>query len=294
MKSQNRRQFLKISGLSVAAAIATAGCSGAANQSQNSAPNPDSPPIPSGKKNINRLKFGLASYTTRKLSLDQTIKIAQRTRLKYLALKDFHLPMDSSAEQCAAVAQKVKDAGLVLYGGGVIYMKTQAEVNRAFDYAQAAGMDTIIGVPGHDLLGLVEQKVKKYNIKVAIHNHGPGDKLYPTPASAYEKIKHLDSRLGLCIDIGHTARAGQNPVEDALKFADRLHDVHIKDVTAAAPNGQTLELGRGVIDIPQFLRALLKINYSNRVSFEYEKDADEPLPGLAESVGYARGVLTVI
>ena len=288
MKSQNRRQFLKFSGFSAAAAIATAGCSGAANQSQSSLP------TPSGLRNLNRLKLGLASYTTRKLSLDQTIKIAQRTQLKYLALKDFHLPMDSSAEQCAAVAQKVKDADLILYGGGVIYMKTEAEVNRAFDYAQAAGMDTIIGVPGHDLLGLVEQKVKKFNIKVAIHNHGPGDKLYPTPASAYEKIKHLDSRLGLCIDIGHTARAGQNPADEALKFADRLHDIHIKDVSAATQKGQTLELGRGVIDIPQFLRVLLEINYSNRVSFEYEKDADVPLPGLAESVGYTRGVLTVI
>ncbi|MBN2376252.1 MAG: sugar phosphate isomerase/epimerase [Sedimentisphaerales bacterium] len=288
MKSQNRRQFLKFSGLSAAAAIATAGCSGAANQSQNSLP------TPSEKRKLNRLKLGLASYTTRKLSLDQTIKIAQRTQLKYLALKDFHLPMDSSAEQCAAVAQKVKDADLILYGGGVIYMKTEAEVNRAFDYAQAAGMDTIIGVPGHELLGLVEQKVKKYNIKVAIHNHGPGDKLYPTPAGAYEKIKHLDSRLGLCIDIGHTTRSGLNPAVEALKFADRLHDIHIKDVSAATQKGQTLELGRGVIDIPQFLRALLKINYSNRVSFEYEKDADDPLPGLAESVGYARGVLTVI
>jgi sugar phosphate isomerase/epimerase len=141
---------------------------------------------------------------------------------------------------------------------------------------------------------LVNKKVQQYDIKVAIHNHGPGDKAYPTPASAYEIIKELDKRIGLCNDIGHTQRAGVDPSESAKRFADRLLDVHIKDVSAAKPQGRTVEIGRGVIDIPKFVRTLLKIRYAGIVSFEYEKDENNPLPGLAESVGYVRGVLAAV
>jgi inosose dehydratase len=129
---------------------------------------------------------------------------------------------------------------------------------------------------------------------VAIHNHGPTDKVYPTPASAYEKIKDLDKRIGLCNDIGHTMRAGIDPAESVEKFADRLLDIHMKDVSAANKDGDAVEVGRGVIDIPKFLKTLIKIEYDGIVSFEYEKDAKDPLPGLSESVGYVKGVLAVI
>jgi sugar phosphate isomerase/epimerase len=136
--------------------------------------------------------------------------------------------------------------------------------------------------------------VKQYDINVAIHNHGPGDKVYPTPASAYEKIKDLDGRIGLCNDIGHTCRSGVDPAASAEKYADRLLDVHIKDVSAGVPQGSTVEVGRGVIDIPKFLRTLVKIDYAGIVSFEYEKDENDPLPGLSESVGYVRGAMAAI
>ncbi|HUT44934.1 MAG TPA: sugar phosphate isomerase/epimerase, partial [Sedimentisphaerales bacterium] len=135
---------------------------------------------------------------------------------------------------------------------------------------------------------------RQYDIKVAIHNHGPTDKVYPTPASVYEKIKDLDKRIGLCNDIGHTMRAGVDPAESVKKYADRLLDVHIKDVSAANKDGSAVEAGRGVIDIPKFLKTLIKIDYDGIVSFEYEKDAKDPLAGLAESVGYVKGVLAAI
>jgi inosose dehydratase len=118
--------------------------------------------------------------------------------------------------------------------------------------------------------------------------------MYPVPATAYERIKDLDKRIGLCNDIGHTIRAGVDPSESLAKYADRLLDMHIKDVSAANAKGNPVEIGRGVIDIPQVLRTLIKINYAGIVSFEYEKDADDPLPGLAESVGYVKGVLRTL
>jgi sugar phosphate isomerase/epimerase len=241
-----------------------------------------------------KFKLGLASYTLRKFDLDQTLAMTARVGLTHIALKDFHLPMDSTPQQIEEVVKKVQDAGLELYGGGVIYMRDAEQVRHAFAYAKAAGMSVIIGVAPYELLPLVEEMVKQYDIQVAIHNHGPGDKLYPLPETAYEKIKDLDKRIGLCNDIGHTMRAGVDPAVSAENLADRLLDVHIKDVSAPEAKGRTVEVGRGVIDIPNFLRTLIRIDYAGIVAFEYEKDPDDPLAGLAESVGYVRGVLASI
>lgn len=282
-ENRNRREFLQIAGVGVAASLAsTTGCLA----QRRSVRTPRAGKI--------RFKLGVASYTFRKFKLDETLAMTKRVGLKYIALKSFHLPLESTEAQIKDVAAKVKDAGLTLYGGGVIYMRNEEQVHRAFDYAKAAGMKVIIGVAAPPLLKLVNKKVQEYDIKVAIHNHGPGDKNYPTPSAAYERIKDLDKRIGLCNDIGHTKRAGVDPAESAEKFADRLLDVHIKDVSAAAAKGREVEVGRGVIDIPKFLRTLVKINYSGVVAFEYEKDPENLLPGLAESVGYVRGVLAGI
>ncbi len=237
------------------------------------------------------LKLGLASYSCRAFSLEQTIAMTKRAGLKHLCLKSMHLPLDDSPDQLRAAAAQVNEAGIDLYGCGVVYMKNRDQVNQAFEYAKITGMSVIVGVPEHELLPYVDEKVKNHDIKVAIHNHGPGDEVYPTPASIYEKIKGLDRRIGICMDIGHTQRMGISPIEAAKQYFDRLLDVHIKDVSAATAEGETLEVGRGVIDIPSFLALLVKKKFSGIVSFEYEKDKDDPMPGLAESVGYVKGVL---
>lgn len=279
---QSRRRFLQVMGVG---AISLAGTSQSSAQIGSA-----------GKGRPGRQKFelGLASYTLREFNLDDALAMTRRVGLKYICFKSMHLELDSTPAQIRDTVQKVKDAGLTLYGGGVIYMNNEKEVNRAFDYARAAGMKVIVGVPQPELLPLVNEKVRQYDIKVAIHNHGPTDKAYPTPTSIIEKIRDLDKRIGLCIDIGHTMRAGIDPAVPAGKYADRLLDLHIKDVSAANKDGHAVEMGRGVIDIPKFFKTLTSIGYDGIASFEYEKDAKDPLPGLAESVGYARGVLAAI
>ncbi|MFC1563068.1 sugar phosphate isomerase/epimerase family protein [candidate division KSB1 bacterium] len=278
-----RREFFKVAGVGVAAGAVSTTITGCAKAEQTTKID--------GYK---RLNLGMASYTLRKFSLEDTLTMTNRVGLKRIAFKSMHLPLESTENEIKAVVAKVKEAGLELYGCGVVYMKNENEVHQAFDYAKTAGMKVIIGVPEYNLLQLVNNKVQEYDIKLAIHNHGPGDEVYPSPQSVYEKIKDLDPRMGLCIDIGHTKRIGINPSESAEMFSDRLHDVHIKDVSAASKEGHSVEAGRGVIDIPNFLRTLLKINYTGVVALEYEKDADDPLPGIAESIGYFKGVLSII
>jgi sugar phosphate isomerase/epimerase len=291
-EKQTRRNFIQMTGVVAASLAGTTGSFGTSALLAAPKESAQSTQVRQSGKDVHAgFELGLASYTLRNFKLDQMLAMTRRVGLKYIALKSVHLPLESTQAEIEAVAAKVKEAGLELYGGGVIYMKNEAEVNLAFDYAKAAGMRVIIGAPQPELLALVNKKVQQYDIKLAIHNHGPGDKTYPTPASAYEKIKDLDKRIGLCDDIGHTQRSGINPSESAERFADRLLDIHIKDVSQATAKGQGVEVGRGVIDIPRYLRTLIKVGYKGVVAFEYEKDADDPLAGLAESVGYVKGVL---
>jgi sugar phosphate isomerase/epimerase len=238
--------------------------------------------------------LGLASYTLRKFSLDQVIEISTRLGIKHMALKDMHLPQDSTDAEIKVAAAKVRNAGINLYGVGVIYMKTSDQVENAFRYAKAAGVETIIGVPNHDLLPLAERKVKETDIRLAIHNHGPGDELYPSPKSIMDRIQGLDNRVGVCLDIGHAVRIGLDPAEEARRCAGRLYDIHLKDVNKAEAEGSSVEMGRGVIDIASFLRELQSMDYQGVLGLEYEKDADDPIAGLAESVGYARGVMAML
>lgn len=282
-KEQGRRQFLQSAGAGAIVSLAGAGSSLGQNR-RSSGRRPRKP----------LFQLGLASYTLRKFDLDQTLAMTRRLDLKYICFKSFHLAMDSTPAQIEAVVAKVKEAGLILYGGGVIGMKNEDQVHQAFDYAKAAGMKVIVASPAPQMLPMIDEKVRQHDIKVAIHNHGPGDKHFPTPSAIYKQVKDLDKRIGICHDIGHTKRIGADPLAETEQYADRLHDVHIKDVSAATAKGHGVEMGRGVIDIPKFIRILVKIKYDGIVSFEYEKDADDPMAGLAESVGYVRGVMAAV
>jgi sugar phosphate isomerase/epimerase len=239
-------------------------------------------------------ELGLASYTFREFGLDEALAMARRVGLGRIALKDIHLPLDSPDDAIRKAADKVREGGLALYGCGVVYMATEAEVDRAFAYARTAGIGTLIGVPDHALLGRAENRVRETGIRLAIHNHGPGDPRYPTPGSVLERIAGLDPRIGVCLDVGHCTRSGLDPSEEAGRCGARLLDIHMKDVSAAAAEGGTVEVGRGVIDVPDFLRTIIRLGYRGTVAFEHEKDGRDPLAGLAESVGFVRGALAAL
>jgi len=238
--------------------------------------------------------LGIASYTCRKFSMEDTLKMVKRVGVSKVCFKDYHLPLNASDELIASTVAKCKSEGVDLYAGGVIYMTTKEQVDQAFEYAKKAGMKMIIGVPNHEWLPYVEKKVKDYNIMLAIHNHGPGDKLYPSAESAYKLINKMDKRMGLCIDIGHTKRIDRNPEQDLLDFYDRVIDIHIKDVTSNDAKGTCIEMGRGVINIPSFLKALVNKKFKGTLALEYEIMADDPLPGMAESIGYTKGILSTL
>ena len=277
---KNRRQFLKLTGAGILAA-------GAAPVLGSSSYGPAEKTASASDS----FTLGMAGYTFARFNVEETIKMMKRIAVSNISLKDFHMPLNSTREQINEVIEKFSNEGIKVYTLGVIYMRTPESVDQAFEYARMAGVDMIVGAPNYELLTDVEKKVQEYDIKVAIHNHGPDNPLFPNATDIWEHVKDLDPRLGICLDIGHDIRDGHDPVADIEKYSERIYDLHLKDVDKASKEGRTVELGRGIIDIPAVVESLRKINYTGKCSLEFEKDMDDPLAGIAESIGYFRGVL---
>jgi sugar phosphate isomerase/epimerase len=238
-----------------------------------------------------KFKIGMAGYTFVKFDIDKTLATMKRADVHYLCIKDFHLPMTSTDEQIADFQAKLKENGVTGYAVGPIYMKSEADIDKAFAYAQRVGVKLIVGVPNYDLLPYVDKKVKEYGFNYTIHLHGPDIATYPDAEDVWNHVKDLDPRIGMCLDIGHDTRNGKDAVADLEKYHSRVFDIHIKDVTGTTKLGYSLEIGRGVINFPAFVKMLRKVGYTGVCSLEHEKDMSDPFMGIAESIGYFRGVV---
>ena len=241
------------------------------------------------------LKLGVASYSLRKFPFDRALEMAKALDVQYLNFKDVHIPRTDPPEAIKAARAKVEGAGFTIVGGGTISMKNdEAQVRRDFEYARLAGMPLIVAAPTPDSLDVVERTAKEFGIRVAIHNHGPEDKHFPSPYDAYKLIKGRDRHMGLCVDVGHTVRAGVDPARAVLELRDRVYDLHVKDLRDLKDRDSQVIVGKGAIDFPALFRALMKIDFNGHVGLEYEIDVDNPLPGMQQSLAYMRGVLAAL
>jgi len=239
------------------------------------------------------LKLGVATYSLREFSRRLAIKMMREMKIDYVSIKEFHLLYTSTPEEIAKAVAEFKAAGLTILSGGVIGMQKndEGELRRMFEYARMAGMPMMVIAPTRETMPRIEQLVREYNIKVAIHNHGPEDKHFPGAKDVLAVVKDMDPRVGLCIDVGHEARTGTDVPASIAMAGSRLLDVHIKDIVEAAGKNRGAVVGQGVLPIAAIFKQLLKMNYQGGVMLEYEIDGDNPGPGMQRSFAYMRGVL---
>jgi sugar phosphate isomerase/epimerase len=240
------------------------------------------------------IRLGLASYTFRNFSRAQLIDFMKQLRVFALNAKDVkdHLPMDPAAE--AAALADYTAAGIRLHAVGAIYFTKddEADIRGKFDYSKRAGVGVIVaGDPRPETLPRIEKFVKEYDIRIAIHNHGPEDQLWPSPLNVWKAVKNMDPRMGCCIDLGHTARAGTDVLEAIHEVGPRLFNVHMKDLTNFQDKESQVAVGEGSMPVRKIFQALLATKYAGYVDLEYEVHPDDPMPGVISSFAYMRGVL---
>ena len=242
------------------------------------------------------VKLGVASYSLRELDREAAIQAVQALDTPYINIKSMHLPYElaDEPEEMNEAVQQFKDAGLKITGGGNnnIREDTDEHVKMFFDYAQAAGMPLLVIAPTPDVLPRIEKFVKEYDIAVAIHNHGPEDQYFPAPSDALKYIKDMDPRVGLCVDVGHTARTGNDVVEEIADAGDRVLDMHMKDLEDLMVKESQCIVGKGQMPVAAIFQQLQKMGYDGYVNLEYEIDAEDPLPGMKQSFAYMRGVMS--
>jgi len=238
------------------------------------------------------LKVGVCSYSLRAFSLEQALQSAQRLRIHYLSLKDVHLSLTSTPEQRLQARKQAEDLGLTITSCGVIYLKDDESLMRnALDYVRDLGATIAVVGVSQEMLPTLDKVIRDYDLKAAIHNHGPNDKLFPSPLEAYKAVQPFNRKIGLCMDIGHTFRMHEDVVADVRTTRDRLYSMHFKDLDSDRVDAKGVPVGTGVMPIVPLLRELRRERYSGEVQLEYEIEEKDPLPGMAESLGFMRGTL---
>jgi sugar phosphate isomerase/epimerase len=240
------------------------------------------------------IKLGVASYSLRNFSRQQAIEMTRSLGIRYINFKSVHLGYDAPPEELARARAEVAAAGLELVGGGMITFETDTDegVRKYFEYAKAAGMPTIVFTSKPAVLPRIERFARQYDIKAAIHNHGPEDPDFPSPYDALKAVKGMDPRMGLCIDLGHTVRAGTDPVRAIADAGPRLLDMHAKDLRDFKSVDSQCVVGDGKIPIAEIFQQLRAIRYNGYVNLEYEIEPENPMPGMKQSFSYMRGVLS--
>ena len=239
------------------------------------------------------IRLGVASYSLRNFSREQAIEMTRSLGVRYINFKSVHLPYDAKPTEFAAARTQLAAAGLELVGGGTITFEADTDdgVGKYFDYAKAAGMPTIVCTCKPAVLPRIEKFARQHDIKIAVHNHGPEDQDFPSPYDVLKAVRGMDPRMGLCIDLGHTVRAGTDPVQAIADAGPRVQDMHAKDLRDFKSAESQCVVGEGKIPIAEIFRQLRKVSYRGYVNLEYEIDPDNPLPGMRQSIAYERGVV---
>ncbi len=243
-----------------------------------------------GPRGSEDFKIGVAGFTYREFNLDQTLELLNRIDVHYLSIKDWWLPFNSTAEQMDSLKAKCAAANVNPYILGPIYMNSEEDVNKTFDYVERFGQKMFIGVPSYEIIDYVIAKVKETGIKVAIHTHGPDNAPFPNISKVVEMVKDSTLGVGCCMDLGHSVRLGDDIIKDIYQYKNWIYDIHMKDETAACKDGHTYEMGRGVMNYASIIKALRDINYKGCISLEFEGQGNNPTPSVAESIGYFKGV----
>jgi sugar phosphate isomerase/epimerase len=232
---------------------------------------------------------GLQSYTLREFPIDQALAEINKMGLGSVELFDAHFSSKSTPAQIAAMQAKTKALGITMCGHGVNPFTADHEANRRwFEFAKQAGIKTLSANPSEDSFDSLDKLCEEYQIRIAIHNHGPGAS-YDKIADTLNAIKGHHQLIGACADLGHYIRSAEDPVRAINLFEGRLYGIHLKDFAEQKDVTKGVILGQGHLDVVGVFKALKKVNFpaDGCLSLEYEENPKNPLADVAACLAAA-------
>jgi inosose dehydratase len=239
------------------------------------------------------LALGLQLFSLRKFPVADALAHAKELGFDAVEFYPGMLPVNATPETIADIRRQVADLGLKISAHGVNRFTGDAAANRRiFEFAKTAGIGILTADPDPDSFESLDELVREFDIRVAIHNHGPRHR-YNKAADVLHAIKGHDVRIGACADLGHYIRSGERPVDVIRLLAGRLYGIHLKDFAEMQDRSRGVILGRGHVDVPAVFAALEQAGFptDGAVSLEYEENPDDPFDDIRQCVEAARAAL---
>jgi sugar phosphate isomerase/epimerase len=283
MGGYSRRQFISQVGSAAAVGLGAAGAFSAGVRSVFAA---DEPPT-------DRLKLGIQLYSLRGYPVDQALEHAKELGFEQVEFYSGMLPLDASAEEIAAMRERVAELGMSISGHGVnAFTKDAAANRRIFEFAKALGIRNLTADPDPESFSSLDDLVQEYDIRIAIHNHGPRHR-YNKAVDVLEAIEGRDERIGACADLGHYIRSGEQATEVIRLLKGRLYGIHLKDFAEMKADTKGVILGEGHLNVPAVFAALVQVGFpaDGAMSLEYEENPDNPIADIRQCVAVAKQAL---
>ena len=238
-------------------------------------------------------ELGIQLYSLRGYPVAEALKHAKELGFEAVEFYPGMFPIAASVEQIADIKKQVADLGLRISAHGVNGFGKDAAANRkVFEFAKAVGVGILGCDPTPEAFASLDELVREFDIRVAIHNHGPRHR-YNKVVDVLRAIEGHDERIGACADLGHFIRSGENPVEVIRLLKGRLYGIHLKDFAEMQDKTKGVILGKGHLDVPAVFAALEQVQFpaDGALSLEYEENPKNPLAEIRECLDVARTAL---
>jgi len=237
-----------------------------------------------------RPTIGIQTYSLRGYPVAEALRHAKELGFTHVEVYPGMFPITDDVAAIAAQRKLADDLGLVLSAHSVNRFTKDAAANRkVFAYAKALGVPILGADPDPDSFVSLDELVKEFDIKIAIHNHGPRHR-YNKVVDVLRAIEGRDVRIGALADLGHFIRSGEQPVDVIRALKGRLYGIHLKDFAEMQDKTKGVILGQGHIDVPAVFAALAQVGFpaDGALSIEYEENEKNPLADIRECLRIAR------
>jgi sugar phosphate isomerase/epimerase len=272
----SRRRFLTSSAAGIALMSLQSGCA--------------STQTTSSRGRFGPFRFGIQAHGLRNFPIDEAIRIIHDDlQLHWVEFSRKHLPVEATGQEIQRIRALLDQSNITCNALGVHKFTADHDANRrVFDFARSMNVRNISANPSADSFDSLDKLVADYDIRIAIHNHGPGAP-YDKVTDVTDAVTGRHPNIGACVDTGHFIRSAEDPIEAIYKLKGRIFGLHVKDVAEQTKKTHDVIIGAGFLDVVAMFKALKDVNFptDGALSLEFEGNPDDPVAEIKQCLAVA-------